>query len=55
MNVVDNDKKAFKAIEGLAGKIESYQTFGQALQCDLKLSNRKRNRSEIYDRTPKYT
>ena len=52
-NVVGDDQKALKAMEGLAVKIGQYRTFGEALQCDPELSCRKRNRNEIYDRTPK--
>ena len=52
-NVVGEDQKALKAMEGLATKIGQYRTFGEALQCDPELSERKRNRNEIYDRTPK--
>ena len=52
-NVAGDDQKALKAMEGLAVKIGQYETFGEALQCDPELSKRKRNRSEVYDRTPK--
>ena len=52
-NVAGDDQKALKAMEGLAEKIGQYRTFGEALQCDSGLLKRKRNRNEVYDRTPK--
>lgn len=52
-NVAGDDQKALKAMEGLAVKIGPYRTFGEALQCDSELLKRKRNRNEVYERTPK--
>lgn len=52
-NVAGDDQKALKAMEGLAVRIGSYRTFGEALYKDAELSKRKRNRDQVYDRTPK--
>ncbi len=54
-NLAGDDQKALKAMEGLATQIADYRSFGEALEKDPELSARKRNRSGIYDRTPKRT